>query len=71
MIGDTWEGWNDKVPPSGIIIEAYAYYDPNGTMIVGTRDEVSPQLHNLGYGGSFMWRLTGIGKHQLENRKVQ
>lgn len=34
------------MPPKGIVIKAYAYYDPKGTEYVGTFDEIKSKLYN-------------------------
>lgn len=69
MIGDIWEHWAPPTnPPKGIIIIAYGYYDEEGTMFVGTSDEIFDLLLNHNNDNNFMWRLSGIGKYQLEER---
>lgn len=54
-----WQWWLQSPPPLGILIEVEGR---NGERLITTADALSPFTNS----SMLLWRLTGIGKEQLQ-----
>ena len=60
-MSNDWRLWDYFPPPYGILLQFWRKEWKDSTH-VSFREDLSPEMHI----GDLYWRLTGIGKHQLE-----
>lgn len=62
-----WYPWPSCLPPENALIQLET---PNGDYIITTRHALRSFMHSLYDDGApqFLWRYTGIAKHQMEVR---